>query len=238
MAADSKAPPKSMEKYPLHTAVWNGEVSKVVNIISDDIELIDSTDDYDNTPLHIAAARGHVEIVELLLGLGCEIDAINSRAWNPLAMAVNNKEECQDEIISILLDSGSDPDPALIQTSILGEVITAGLLISFGADVNVKGRLGTPIEIAAKRDYVELVELLLENGARVDIPGWENNIPENIDNRAQEVIRLIKENSAVTNNKDKSSDFQSRYLIVSLVMTIIGFIVFLLLYRILFKKKS
>ena len=41
------------------------------------------------TPLHLAANRGKREVVEYLLSVGVDINAVASNGWTPLKVAVN-----------------------------------------------------------------------------------------------------------------------------------------------------
>ncbi len=58
------------------------------------------------TPLHMAARRGTVALAEVLLSLGAEIEAKDSKGETPLRRAVN----CgQSGIVRLLLSHGADP---------------------------------------------------------------------------------------------------------------------------------
>ena len=44
------------------------------------------------TPLHIAAAEGHKEMVELLIAKGADVNAKDDGGWTPLDLARHNPE--------------------------------------------------------------------------------------------------------------------------------------------------
>ena len=101
------------------------------------------TDSYNGTGLIRAADRGHVEIIQELLKTDIKIDHINNLDWTALLEAI------------ILGDGG----PRYI------EVVR--LLVEAGADVNLADGNGvTPLAHARQRGYEQIVEILLEAGAR------------------------------------------------------------------------
>ncbi|XP_066289261.1 uncharacterized protein [Branchiostoma lanceolatum] len=91
--------------------------------------------------LHIAAANGHVEVVQKLLEFGADVDITDHQ-----------------NICTPLLPAAQD-----------GHVEVVQQLLKAGADVNKASKVGaTPILLAAQNGHVEVVQLLLEAGADVD----------------------------------------------------------------------
>jgi ankyrin repeat protein len=106
------------------------------------------------SPLADAAEWGHVEVVELLVSAGADVNIIvggdDEYTYTPLSKAMEDyKRDIPDaDVISIvraLLLAGADPQVVFI---------TAGVV-------------ETSLEIAMPRKSIELIQLLLENGARV-----------------------------------------------------------------------
>ncbi len=75
------------------------------------------------TPLHEAAAMGHLEVARLLLERGADVNAKNKHGFTPLHFAAG-----------------------------IGHTDVAKLLLEHGADVNAKDEHGrTPADIARER---------------------------------------------------------------------------------------
>jgi hypothetical protein len=98
-------------------------------------------------PLFRAAEKGYQGIVELLLKEGAEI---NSTEGSALSVAANNGHV---GVVRALVEH--NPTAVNVQTS-------GTFSFSF---------IGTPVLFAARRGYAEIVQLLLNNGAVVDIEG-------------------------------------------------------------------
>jgi ankyrin repeat protein len=132
----------------------------------------------DGSPLILAANRGHIEVVSVLLDRGADINLGVPGDGNPLIMAASGG---YTEIVSLLLDRGAnleqivpgDENP-LIKACESGQLRVVKLLISRGANVNARvqaGRSGTgewrtPINMARRGGHKEIVEFLFASGAR------------------------------------------------------------------------
>jgi ankyrin repeat protein len=126
------------------------------------------------TALHIAAREGHLEAVRLLVDAGVDVnlgpDVTDARIAD--AAGYGNPQ-----IVAMLTGGESDPDAIARATSIRtplnlavenGHMGIATFLIEAGADVNDGGEWYSPLYSAILFGNEELVELLLERGARVN----------------------------------------------------------------------
>ncbi|PMD66637.1 ankyrin, partial [Hyaloscypha bicolor E] len=108
------------------------------------------------SPLVSAAEWGHVEVVALLVSAGADVNIV-VRDGGPTSAPLITAIKCGSDIpnrdvisvVHILLLAGADPNGVATRPTIYGEV-------------------ETPLGAAMRRESIELIQLLLGNGARVD----------------------------------------------------------------------
>jgi ankyrin repeat protein len=93
------------------------------------------------TPAIVAAHAGHARAITALAKAGADLDQEAHNGATPLAMAIQSRH---DNAITALLDGG--------------------------ADINKITNVGTPLFIAAKKGYTDMVDLLLAYKANANIP--------------------------------------------------------------------
>lgn len=118
------------------------------------------------TPLEIACRNGHIEVVNYLLAHGADVNKVGY--WSPIKTAASHGH---GEIIRTLLKAGAkyeESDLSLAARS--GSLDAVTQLIQAGADAGYQDTDGeSPLHAAAKRESPEIVQLLLENGAKLDM---------------------------------------------------------------------
>ena len=101
------------------------------------------TSRYEGTALIAAAHLGHVEIVKTLIAAGAPLDHVNNLNWTAVIESI------------VLGDGGKD------------HFLTLKALVEAGADVNITDGSGkSPLTLAERRGYSNMVKLLQEAGAR------------------------------------------------------------------------
>ncbi|XP_069723566.1 ankyrin repeat and SOCS box protein 12 [Phaenicophaeus curvirostris] len=143
-----------------------------------------------STPLRLAATKGHLRSLEVLLAHGAEVDSLDVKAQTPLFMAVSNGHR---ECVKVLLDAGASPvgsiynncSPLLIAARD-GDVDILQQLLDHGAETNVQPRLpewaansaacSGPLYLAAVYGHLECFKMLLLYGADPDYNCTEERV--------------------------------------------------------------
>jgi hypothetical protein len=131
------------------------------------LPLIDLLCDYGadpNTAIRAAALHGEFEAVNALIGRGARIDL-------PVAAALGRVEEARELLAGA---SSEDRHLALTLAADFGHVEIVRLLLNAGEDPNRYNPVGghshtTPLHQAAAGGHDEVVQLLVERGARLDL---------------------------------------------------------------------
>jgi ankyrin repeat protein len=148
------------------------------------------TDYLGNTALITAAGGGHADIVRELLAAGAHVNAVNHEQSTALMVAALHDD---DKLVKMLLDAGAKVDAkdgqgetALFNAVRYGHLGVVRLLLDAGANPNMSNTLPakspesgyTPLMYAARRglvpsttsvrDWLAIVKLLLEKGAKPD----------------------------------------------------------------------
>jgi ankyrin repeat protein len=134
---------------------------------------VESRGIYELTPLHSAAMYGDLEMVQVLLEYGVDVNTKNKYGSTPLNY--------------VLMGRHSDPR-------------VARLLIAHGADPNILGcwRGLTPLHHASEKGMIEMVRLLIELGANVEVKDDMGRTPLDIASgkQSEEIIKLLLEHLA------------------------------------------
>ncbi|KAF8488030.1 ankyrin repeat-containing domain protein, partial [Russula emetica] len=128
---------------------------------------------HETTPLHSAALYGDLEMVQVLLDYGADVNSKDRPGNTPLDYA-SRSGHCDDARV-------------------------ARLLIAHGADPNTRNEYGlTPLHWASMFGRIEIVRLLIEHGANVEVKDNEGRAPLDVASGEQheEIIKLLSEHLA------------------------------------------
>jgi hypothetical protein len=126
----------------------------------------------DNTPLHAAAYYGDLEMAQVLLEYGVDVNAQNDAGCTPLDFASRDGHRNDSRVVQLLIDHGADPNTRasrsgftpLHRASENGRIEVVRLLIEHGANVEMQDKYGrTPLNVASGDQRGEIKELLLEH---------------------------------------------------------------------------
>ena len=121
---------------PIHDAAKKGNLAGVQAELDKGVDVNASGNG--QSPLHLAAIMGHVEVTELLIASGADLEGTDKHGNTPLHYTAHR-----------------------------GSKETAKLLITKGADLNVKRDDGnTPLDNATKYKHTDIIELLRKHGGK------------------------------------------------------------------------
>jgi ankyrin len=121
-----------------------------------------------NTLLHLATQYGHAEVAQLLIEQGAVIDAKNRDGATPLYYAAYGNSEGHGAIADLLISKGALIDLEI--AALRGDIAAIADYLNQGGNANVKfSDRPTLLGIAAFKQNFELLELLLAQGADVDV---------------------------------------------------------------------
>ncbi|XP_045916611.1 ankyrin repeat domain-containing protein 6b isoform X3 [Micropterus dolomieu] len=125
------------------------------------------------SPLHLAAYKGHIDVVRILLKAGCDLDIHDDGEQTALhrAAVVGNSD-----VISVLIQEGcaldrqdKDGNTALHEVSWHGFSQSVKLLVKAGANVHAKNKAGnTALHLACQNGHSQSSKVLLLGGSRPD----------------------------------------------------------------------
>ena len=151
----------------LHYAAFCGLYDVAMFLVIEHSQDVNARGFYKETPLHVAARRGHADVARLLLEHGADADTWDNKKRTPL-----------------------------LRVSEYGHVEVARLLLEHGVDPEARGGDGwSPLERASYGGHVEVAQVLLEYGADAKAQGTANWTPLHYA-RGEEVTRVLPKHSA------------------------------------------
>ncbi|MBA0776130.1 hypothetical protein Goshw_004281 [Gossypium schwendimanii] len=153
----------------LHVAVSSAhpEVVKLLSAAADE-SVVNGIDEEGWAPIHSAASIGNLEIMEILLSKGANVNVKNDGGRTALHYAASKGWL---KIAELLISHGCTP---LHRAASTGKSALCELLIEEGAEVDATDRAGqTPLMSAVICQNKEVALLLIRHGADVDIEDKE-----------------------------------------------------------------
>ena len=160
---------------PVAEAAMSGDAETVRALLKDGADVNEAMGD-GMTALHWAAKKGNVELAQMLLYAGANVNAMTRLGnYTPIIMAA---ETGNAKLIDLLLKSGANAKDVttngttpLMLAAVAGRADAVKLLLDAGADPNAteEARGETALMFAANYDRVDAIKALLAGGAKFDV---------------------------------------------------------------------
>lgn len=166
----------------LYTAAERGDLAAVNQLLSVRGVDVNKSGVYQQSPLFIAAMKGHTAIVERLLAAGANKEKVNINQATPLYIAAFGGHL---PVVERLLAAGANKDKPnskqstpLFAATMNGHTAVVERLLAAGADKEKSNiNHATPLFIASENGRVEIVERLLAAGANKEKPNANQATP-------------------------------------------------------------
>ncbi|XP_053317300.1 ankyrin repeat domain-containing protein 6 isoform X2 [Spea bombifrons] len=195
----------------LLVAAYKGQVDNVVQLINKGAKV--AVTKHGRTPLHLAANKGHLNVVQILLKAGCDLDIQDDGHQTALhrAAVVGNSD-----ILALLIQEGcaldrqdKDGNTALHEAAWHGFSQSVKLLVKAGANVLARNKAGnTPLHLACQNGHSQSCRILLLAGSRADL---KNNVGDTSLHVAARynhlsIIRVLLSAFCSVNEKNQAGD--------------------------------
>jgi ankyrin repeat protein len=194
-----EGPPPEARATPLHYAISCGMPDVATFLIVEHSQDVNAREiPFGQTPLHTASRHGDVELAQVLLEHGAEIDALDNEGKTSICLA---SEIGHVELVQFLLKQGADAeaqddviDRSPLETAVLyGCMEVARVLLEHGVDANAQNKRGhTPLFMASEWGNPAAARLLLSYGADVKARCKDNQTLLHVA-IGEEITRLLLE---------------------------------------------
>ncbi|XP_016136430.1 ankycorbin-like [Sinocyclocheilus grahami] len=157
----------------LLSAVEHGEADKVTSLLSKKGACPTKLDCEGKSALHVAATRGQVECLAVILAHGADVSLQDASGFTALHLAAkNNHPECAKKLLQTkcVVDA---PDSfgrtTLHHAAASGDTVIVQLLCEHKCHVNLKDSDGfTPLLLSARHAHADVCQSLLDWGANIN----------------------------------------------------------------------
>ncbi|KAJ7028117.1 ankyrin repeat domain-containing protein [Mycena alexandri] len=174
-----ESPPWTFSNWPLRpSALWVAAATDLREIVQFLLETVPYVPDPDCPEIIVASNYGHLQMTQLLVEHGANINVGSKHSGTPLHRASYNGHK---HIVCFLIEQGANVNAqgggynsALQAASYNGHENIVQLLIEHGANVNAQGGVyDSALQAASLQGHGNIVQLLIENGANVNAQGGE-----------------------------------------------------------------
>ena len=193
--------PEKPSAVPLYYASMLGFRDLAEHLIDEHPDHVNARGSFQETPMHAAAAAGHVKVLSLLIEHGADLEGRNCYKRTPLHEATYNGKVDAEEY---LLDRGANIDAQdfidftpLFWAVAKRYIESVRMLLGRGAKPNgFRNHKGsTVLHRGVQEGNIEVLQLLLEHGADANARDGEGRTPSQVTGQ-QEILELLSKYGA------------------------------------------
>ena len=216
---------------PIHDAAAKGDLAGVQAELDKGVDVNTKCGDAGVPPLLLTALNGHMEVAELLIANGANLEGTDKFGNTPLHYAahhgsreivillitnsadVNAKDKCGESPLNMaanketadLLRKHGGKYGTFIGAVAGGDIDAVKMFLDAGTDVNEKVQHGwTPLHETAVFGHAEVAELLIANGA--DVNAWDGyETPLDVSDDESETADLLRKHGGKTGAELKAA---------------------------------
>jgi ankyrin repeat protein len=194
------------ERYtPLHFAAKAGHLESVKELVRLGAK-INARTAYGYLPIHLAIeGNAKQDLIDYFLDAGIDINKDIKGGGTILSLAALCHNE---QLVQHLLSRGADPNGGADQSPMVSaassrNIKIVDILLQAGTKVNVEPRKDSPLEIAALYGQIEMMKLLLANGANPNHRDYQNQtaLMSAVMSKKIEAVQMLLEAGADVNVK-------------------------------------
>lgn len=160
----------------LHVGLREGSIKVVSFLLTQRAVRVELHNRQGESPLMIAAIRGHLDLARQLIRRGAEV---NKPGWTPLHYAASRAEPDSADMVRLLLEhhayiDAESPNKStpLMLAAMYGHSKLVPLLLEEGADPSLRNDQGlTAVDFARRADRDDLAELIAQSLRQRRTPG-------------------------------------------------------------------
>ncbi|CAM8640835.1 Ankyrin repeats (many copies) [Oxalobacteraceae bacterium] len=189
------------------------EGAEIINLLIDAGGLQDNKSKFATEMLALAINRGYLELAELMVNTGVDLNPTRAKGLSPLIEAIR---EGYSDFAEALIKKGSDVnhtylngETALQQALISKNTNIVRFLVQNGLNINSTDKDGlSPLMKACMSESTDIAEVLIENGAQVDFQIGKNNtaLMHAVENENIELIELLLKNTKNINLENNEGE--------------------------------
>jgi ankyrin repeat protein len=205
---DTDVPPSAA---PLYFAAWRGFHGLVKRLLIKHPEQVHHLGGEYGTPLHASVSGGNIEIAQLLVACGADVNSLSALNLTPLHIA---SQMGHLNVVKWLLNHGVDMNAQdgmrgltpLHFSASCGHIDVCRVLLEHGAVVNAQGNTGsTPILEACKSRCMDIIWLLLDHNPDVNVRDSEDGQDTPLHHAARQGLLKFAEKLVLELNAEVNS---------------------------------